>query len=117
MTVPARLRGSMSQSNPPAQTLERPQAQAVAGAASEPDGMEPDGMEPDGMELDGMEPDGMEPDGMHCDFCGDLVMRVRRVVLDGAYERLPTRHVVRYACQSCSDEKERQRLGLAAATG
>ena len=44
-------------------------------------------------------------------------MDVRRVVLDGDYERLQARHVVRYACESCSDEKERQRLGLATATG
>ena len=58
-----------------------------------------------------------EPDLMHCDFCGDVVMRVRRVVLDGDYERRQTRHVVRYACESCSDEKERQRLGMATATG
>jgi hypothetical protein len=54
-------------------------------------------------------------ESLHCDFCGDLVMRVRRIVLDGDYERLQTRHVVRYACESCSDEKERTRLGLARA--
>ncbi len=58
-----------------------------------------------------------EPERLHCDFCGDVVMRVRRVVLDGDYERLQSRHVVRYACESCSEEKERQRLGLATATG
>ena len=61
--------------------------------------------------------DASEPEGLHCDFCGDLVTRVRRVVLDGDYERLQTRHPVQYACESCSDEKERQRLGMATATG
>lgn len=56
-------------------------------------------------------------EGLHCDFCGDLVMRVRRIALDGDYERLQTRHVVRYACESCSDEKERKRLGAVVANG
>ncbi len=59
--------------------------------------------------------DACGPQRLHCDFCGDLVMRVRRVVLDGDYERLQTRHAVRYACESCSDQKERQRLGMATA--
>jgi uncharacterized protein with PIN domain len=49
--------------------------------------------------------------GMRCDFCGDTVSRVRRVAIDGEYERLQTRHQVRYACESCSEEKERDRLG------
>ena len=58
-----------------------------------------------------------ESEGLHCDFCGDVVARVRRVVLDGDYERLQTRHAIQYACESCSDEKERQRLGMATASG
>lgn len=49
--------------------------------------------------------------GLRCDFCGDVVPRVRRVALDGEYERLQTRHAVRYACPSCSEQKERERLG------
>ncbi len=49
---------------------------------------------------------------LHCDFCGDTVSRVRRIALDGEYERLQTRHAVRYACESCSESKERSRLGL-----
>lgn len=47
-----------------------------------------------------------------CDFCGQEVPRVRRVALDRGYERLQTPHEVRYACERCSEEKERQRLGL-----
>ncbi|MCG8591812.1 MAG: hypothetical protein MJE66_21165 [Proteobacteria bacterium] len=52
------------------------------------------------------------PLGQPCDFCGDVVASVRRVVLDGDYERLRTPHRERYACPACSDKKERQRLGL-----
>jgi hypothetical protein len=52
-----------------------------------------------------------------CDFCGDEVSRVRRVALDGDYERLQTRHRVRYACESCSLEKERERGGLSPRSG
>jgi len=63
------------------------------------------------------QPDDPEAEGLHCDFCGDQVSRVRRVVLDGDYERLQTRHVVRYACESCSDDKERKRLGLTVTNG
>lgn len=84
----------MSESNSAAEALSpiQPQAQPVMGDSS-------------------------EPEGLCCDFCGDRVMRVRRVALDGDYERLQTRHAVRYACESCSEEKERQRLGMATATG
>jgi hypothetical protein len=52
------------------------------------------------------------PEPLRCDFCGDPVMRVRRVALDGEYERLRTRHLTRYACESCSEQKERARIGL-----
>ena len=48
---------------------------------------------------------------LRCDFCGETVPRVRRVALDGSYERLRTPHAVRYACARCSEEKERRRLG------
>jgi NAD(P)H-nitrite reductase large subunit len=48
---------------------------------------------------------------LRCDFCGELVPRVRRIALDHGYERLRTPHQVRYACSACSDEKERQRIG------
>ncbi|MEE8581765.1 MAG: hypothetical protein V3T33_09265 [Myxococcota bacterium] len=48
-------------------------------------------------------------DRVSCDFCGEIVDNVRRVALDGDYERLRTPHQVRYACPSCSENKERQR--------
>jgi hypothetical protein len=49
--------------------------------------------------------------GMRCDFCGQVVPRVRRVALDSGYDRLQVRHAERYACPSCSEKKERQRVG------
>ncbi len=49
-------------------------------------------------------------DGFRCDFCGSVVPRVRRVALDRDYDRLQKPHRVRYACPSCSDAKERQRI-------
>ena len=49
--------------------------------------------------------------GQRCDFCGRTVERVRRVALDGDYERLRTPHRVSFACPECSAEKERDRLG------
>lgn len=51
--------------------------------------------------------------GLRCDFCQELVQSVRRVALDGDYERLRTPHPVRYACPACSAKKEKERLGLA----
>ncbi len=53
-----------------------------------------------------------EAAGMSCDFCGQQVASVRRVALDGDYERLRTPHQVQYACASCSEKKENQRIGL-----
>ena len=53
-----------------------------------------------------------DPSGLRCDFCGQIVPRVRRVALDDDYDRLQLRHVERYACAGCSDKKERQRVGL-----
>ena len=44
-----------------------------------------------------------------CDFCGETVSRVRRIALDGDYERLRTPHAVQYACPECSKRKERER--------
>jgi hypothetical protein len=49
---------------------------------------------------------------MRCDFCGQIVPRVRRVALDAGYDRLQVRHAERYACPTCSEKKERQRTGL-----
>ncbi|MEE8473848.1 MAG: hypothetical protein V3T01_00765 [Myxococcota bacterium] len=51
-------------------------------------------------------------EGQRCDFCGAMVPAVRRIALDGDYERLQTRHRVRYACPRCSEKKERARSGL-----
>lgn len=51
------------------------------------------------------------PSGMACDFCGDVVPNVRRVALDGAYDRIRTPHKEQYACPTCSARKENQRLG------
>ena len=50
-------------------------------------------------------------DLQRCDFCGELAESVRRVALDGSYERLRTRHVPQYACSTCSERKERDRAG------
>ena len=53
-------------------------------------------------------------DGVVCDFCGERVDSVRRVALDGAYERLRTRHQAQYSCGDCFEKKERQRQGASA---
>lgn len=44
-----------------------------------------------------------------CDFCGEPSESVRRVALDGSYERLRTRHQAQYACPRCSERKDRER--------
>lgn len=49
---------------------------------------------------------------LRCDFCGAEVESVRRVALDGDYDRLRLPHQERYACADCSEQKERRRLGL-----
>jgi hypothetical protein len=54
----------------------------------------------------------VDASGLRCDFCGARVARVRRVALDGDYDRLQTPHPVRYACPECSQRKESERLGL-----
>ncbi len=46
---------------------------------------------------------------LKCDFCGAETPRVRRVALDAGYDRLGQRHVVRYACDTCSREKDAAR--------
>lgn len=51
------------------------------------------------------------PERFPCDFCGEEVRSVRRVALDADYERLRTPHRERYACERCSEAKERARLG------
>jgi hypothetical protein len=50
--------------------------------------------------------------GLACDFCGETVQSVRRVALDKSYDRLQTPHRELYACPSCSERKEKARLGL-----
>jgi hypothetical protein len=45
-----------------------------------------------------------------CDFCGLEAATVRRVALDRDYDRLQKPHAVQYACESCSEAKERSRL-------
>jgi hypothetical protein len=47
-------------------------------------------------------------EGLRCDFCGAVVHRVRRIALDGDYDRLQP-HRVKYACPDCSAAKERSR--------
>ena len=53
-----------------------------------------------------------EEPGRLCDFCGDRVLAVRRVALDREYDRLQKAHRELYACSSCFEKKEQQRLGL-----
>ena len=55
---------------------------------------------------------GAPPAGLRCDFCGERVESVRRVVLDRDYDRLVTPHRELYACADCSEKKERARTGL-----
>jgi hypothetical protein len=53
------------------------------------------------------------PEHFECDFCGETVLRVRRIALDGDYDRLQQPHPVQFACDRCSEEKERRRLDIA----
>jgi hypothetical protein len=55
-------------------------------------------------------PQGKAEAPLHCDFCGQQAARVRRVALDGQYDRLQRPHQVQYACDACSEAKERERL-------
>lgn len=56
--------------------------------------------------------EGADPEELRCDFCGKPSPDVRRVALDGDYERLRTPHREKYACWKCSKDKEEERLGL-----
>ena len=56
--------------------------------------------------------EGATPSVMACDFCQREVPSVRRVALDGEYERLQTPHAVMYSCPECFEKKDRTRLGL-----
>jgi hypothetical protein len=47
---------------------------------------------------------------LRCDFCGAEVPSVRRVALDAGYDRLKP-HREQYACEPCSERKERERRG------
>ena len=49
------------------------------------------------------------PTEFTCDFCGKTVAHVRRIALDRDYDRLQKPHAVQYACDACSEEKERRR--------
>lgn len=51
------------------------------------------------------------PERLRCDFCGAEVASVRRVALDAGYDRLKP-HTEKYACEACSERKERERQGL-----
>jgi hypothetical protein len=53
-----------------------------------------------------------DAEALRCDLCGVETGAVQRVALDRGYERLATRHTVQYACQSCHERKDRQRLGI-----
>ena len=55
---------------------------------------------------------GTADQGVCCDFCNVRVSSVRRIALDGSYERLRTPHQELYACSACSEKKESERLGL-----
>lgn len=46
---------------------------------------------------------------VQCDFCDRETPSVRRVALDGEYERLKTPHQVRYSCPECFEKKNRER--------
>jgi hypothetical protein len=50
-----------------------------------------------------------EPAPLRCDFCGRAVASVRRIALDSGYDRLARPHRVQYACEPCSERKERER--------
>ena len=58
----------------------------------------------------------LREEGLACDFCGEPAPSVRRVALDGDYERLRTPHAARYACPACSEQKDRERAARGSAT-
>jgi len=60
---------------------------------------------------------GEKDQAIRCDFCGEEALSVRRIALDGEYDRLRKSHEILYACTPCSEKKERQRLGLERGSG
>jgi hypothetical protein len=50
------------------------------------------------------------PEPLRCDFCGAEVASVRRIALDAGYDRLKP-HREQYACEPCSERKDRERRG------
>jgi hypothetical protein len=52
------------------------------------------------------------PGDFVCDFCGQETTKIRRVALDVDYDRLTAGHKPKYACHPCSEQKERERMGL-----
>lgn len=66
------------------------------------------------MDSRAMEGEALSHGEQRCDFCRERVPRVRRIALDGDYERLRTPHTVRYACPECSARKERERAEASA---
>ena len=54
---------------------------------------------------------------IRCDLCGEEALSVRRIALDGQYDRLRKPHEVQYACPPCSERKEQERLGLSRNSG
>jgi hypothetical protein len=52
------------------------------------------------------------PEGQRCDFCGDIVVAVRRVALDVEYDRLQKIHKEQYSCNPCFEAKEDKRVGI-----
>ena len=51
-------------------------------------------------------------DDLVCDFCGKPVPKVRRIALDQDYDRLCPPIAPKYACETCSAEKEQTRLEM-----
>lgn len=47
---------------------------------------------------------------LRCDFCGVETETVTRVAIDKDYDRLTVRHEKRYACRTCSEKKEKERI-------
>ncbi len=44
-----------------------------------------------------------------CDFCGKQCETVQRIALDKDYDRITVKHQIKYACQECSEKKEKDR--------
>jgi hypothetical protein len=54
----------------------------------------------------------MRKEDFVCDFCDQPASKLRRVALDGDYDRLTAGHKPKYACEPCSVQKEKERMGL-----